>query len=104
MDLTESEIRLKDDMETELGFIVNNPNILDGDETPLMSVNMFYDNPINYTKLLIKMGANPNIINPELGTAFTYAVSNNNTDTLKYLLSVGANPLIKDGDGETPYD
>jgi ankyrin repeat protein len=105
MDLTESEIRLKDDMETDLGFIVNDPNMQINGETPLMSVNMsYYNPPIYYTKLLIKMGADPNIVHPELGTALHFAVSNDNTDVLKYLLSVGANPFVKDGDGETPYD
>ena len=103
MRLTESEIRLKHDMETELGFIVNDPNMQINGETPLMLVN-FTDDPLNYTKLLIKMGANPNITHQEYGTALHYTVSNDNTDTLKYLLSVGANPFIKDGDGETPYD
>ena len=106
MDLTESELRLKDDMETELGFIVNDPNMLThnySDETPLMLVN-FTNNPLNYTKLLIKMGADPNFTDPEEGTVLHYAVANENPDTLKFLLSVGANPFIKDGDGETPYD
>ena len=104
--LTESELRLKDDMEMQLGFIVNDPNMLDSDGlTPLMLVNMFYNNPINYTKLLIKMGANSNIINPEYGTALHFAVSPvHNYESAKYLLSVGANPFVKDGDGETPYD
>jgi hypothetical protein len=104
MGLTAREESLKNDMETELGFIVNDPNMQINGETPLMLVNPYYHDPFDYTKLLIKMGANPNIINPELGTALHYAVANDNTDTLKYLLSVGANPFIKDGDGETPYD
>ena len=104
MDLTMSEIRLKHNMERELGFIINDPNMLHNGETPLMLVNTYYHDPLNYTKLLIKMGANPNIISPELGTALHFAVSNDNIDTLKYLLSVGANPFIKDSDGETPYD
>jgi len=113
MDLTESELILKQDMERQLGFIVNNPNILDSNgNTPLMLVNMFYndpinllyDNPVNYTKLLIKMGADPNIVHHEYGTALHFAVHNNNVETLKYLLSVGANPFFKDVLGETPYD
>lgn len=102
--LTESELILKQDMETELGFIVNDPNMQINGETPLMLVNTYYHDPFDYSKLLIKMGANPNIVHPELGTALHYTVSNDNTDTLKYLLSVGANPFVKDGDGETPYD
>ena len=106
MDLTESELRLKDDMERELGFVVNDPNMLDSDgNTPLMLVNLFYNNPINYTKLLIKMGADPNIINPEYGTALHSAVTPvPHYESAKYLLSVGANPFVKDGDGDTPYD
>ena len=106
--LTAREIRLKHDMERELGFVVNDPNMLTynySNETPLMLVNMFYNNPINYTKLLIKMGANPNIIIPELGTALHSAVSPvPHYESAKYLLSVGANPFVKDGDGDTPYD
>jgi len=105
MNLTESELRLKHDMEMQLGFPVLRPNMLNSHgETPLMLVNMFYNNPINYTKLLIKIGADPNFIDPEEGTVLHYAVANENPDTLKYLLSVGANPFIRDGQGETPYD
>ena len=106
MGLTVSELRLKHDMERQLGFIVNDPNMLDSDGlTPLMLVNIFYNNPINYTKLLIKMGADPNIINQEYGTALHAAVTPiPHYESTKYLLSVGANPFIKDGDGETPYD
>ena len=103
--LTDREIRLKHDMETELGFIVNDPNMLThnySDETPLMLVN-FTEDPLNYTKLLIKMGADPNFTDEE-GTVLHYVVANKNPDTLKFLLSVGANPFIRDGDGETPYD
>jgi ankyrin repeat protein len=106
MDLTESELRLKDDMERQLGFIVNDPNMLDSDGlTPLMLVNLFYNNPINYTKLLIKMGADPNIVHHEFGTALHSAVTPvPHYESAKYLLSVGANPFVKDSDGDTPYD
>tara|TARA_B100000902_G_scaffold65012_1_gene71572 strand:+ start:4518 stop:5066 length:549 start_codon:yes stop_codon:yes gene_type:complete len=104
MGLTESEIRLKHNMERELEFQIHNPNMLINNETPLMLVNTYNNDPLDYTKLLIKMGANPNIINPELGTALHFTVSNDNINTLKYLLSVGANPFIKDSDGVTPYD
>jgi ankyrin repeat protein len=112
MGLTAREIMIKDDMERELGFHIYDPNMLTSDgETPLMLVNIFNDdlppifwNPIIYTKLLIKMGANPNIINPELGTALHFATTNDFAKIVKYLLSVGANPFVKDGDGKTPYD
>jgi len=106
MDLTESELRLKHEMERQLGFIVNDPNMLDSDgNTPLMLVNLFYNNPINYTKLLIKMGADPNIVHHEFGTALHSAVTPvPHYESAKYLLSVGANPFIKDSEGETPYD
>lgn len=104
--LTVRDLRLKHDMETELGFVVNDPNMLTynySNETPLMLVN-FTDDPLNYTKLLIKMGADPNFTDEEEGTVLHYAVANENPDTIKYLLSVGANPFIRDGQGETPYD
>ena len=106
MDLTESELRLKDDMERQLGFPVLRPNMLNSHgDTPLMLVNMFYNNPINYTKLLIKMGADPNVKHYEFGTALHSAVSPvPHYESVKYLLSVGANPFIKDSEGETPYD
>ena len=104
--LTESEIRLKHDMEMQLGFPVLRPNMLDSDgNTPLMLVNLFYNNPIKYTKLLIKMGADPNVKHYEFGTALHSAVTPvPHYESAKYLLSVGANPFIKDGDGDTPYD
>mgnify|MGYP001259676579 CR=1 FL=1 len=106
MNLTESELRLKHDMERELGFHIYDPNMLNSrGETPLMLVNLFYNNPIKYTKLLIKMGADPNAKHYEFGTALHSAVSPvPHYESAKYLLSVGANPFIKDGDGETPYD
>ena len=107
MGLTERELRLKNDMEYELGtFNIVDPNALTDPllrETPLMEVNITSD-PLNYSKLLIKMGADPNIIHEQLGSALHYAVANENPDTTRYLLSVGANPFVKDGDGETPYD
>ena len=54
--LTARDLRLKNDMEMELGFIVDYPNSLTfsetySGETPLMLVN-FTDDPLNYTKLL----------------------------------------------------
>ena len=106
--LTARDLRLKNDMEMELGFIVDYPNSLTfsethSGETPLMLVN-FTDDPLNYTKLLIKMGADPNFTDEEEGTVLHYAAANENPDTLKYLLNVGANPFIRDGQGETPYD
>ena len=105
MRLTESELRLKDDMERRLRFIVNDPNMLDNDgDTPLMLVNLLYNNPINYTKLLIKMGADPNIVHHEFGTALHSAAERGHYESAKYLLSVGANPFIKDSEGEIPYD
>jgi len=103
--LTEWDEYIKNDMNNELGFNVIFPDLknIDG-ETPLMLVNFTHD-PLNYTKLLIKMGADPNIQNSlEDSTALHYVVANENPDTLKYLLSVGANPFVKDIDGETPYD
>lgn len=77
--------------------------MLINNETPLMLVN-FTNDPLNYTKILIKMGANPNFIHREDGTSLHYTVANENPETLKYLLSVGANPFIPDSFEETPYD
>lgn len=112
MGLTENEIMIKGNMERELGFHIYDPNMLNSyGETPLMLVNIFNDdllpifwNPIIYTELLIKMGADPNIVHPELGTALHFATTNDFAKIVKYLLSVGANPFIKNGDGKTPYD
>lgn len=104
MDLTYREKIIKNNMNRDLGFNVIFPDLktING-ETPLMLVN-FTNDPLNYTKSLIKMGANPNITEQENGTALHYVVANQNPDTLEYLLSVGANPFLKDGDGFTPYD
>ena len=79
------------------------PNNIDGGETLLMIANQT-NNPLLYTELLIKDGANPNIVFPEYGTALHYAVVNNNIETIEYLLQNGANPFLKDGNNETPYD
>ncbi|MDA7663779.1 ankyrin repeat domain-containing protein [bacterium] len=103
--LTRGEEYLKNNMNNELGFNVIFPDLknIDGN-TPLMLVN-FLSNPLNYTKILIKMGANPNIQNSlEDSTALHYAVANENQETIRYLLSIGSNPFVKDIDGETPYD
>ena len=109
MDLTESELRLKDDMQRKMPRHYNRNMTIDDlniqpNESALMRINQFGYDPINEAKLLIKMGADPNITEEEEGTALHYAVANENPETLKYLLSVGANPFIKDGDGKTPYD
>ena len=110
MDLTESELRLKDDMQRKMPRHYNINMTIDDlniqpNESALMRINQFGYDPINEAKLLIKMGADPNITEEEEGTALHYAVANENPETLKYLLSVGANPFIRDNFyGDTPYD
>ena len=110
MDLTEREELLKFDMERKMPRHYNRNMTIDDlnvqpNESALMRINMFGYDPINETKLLIKMGADPNITEQENGTALHYAVTNKNLETLKYLLSVGANPFIRDKFyGDTPYD
>jgi len=110
MDLTEREIRLKHDMERKMPNHYNRNMTIDDlniqpNESALMRINEFGYDPINEAKLLIKMGVDPNIIEQEYGTALHYAVGFENPETLKYLLSVGANPFIRDNFyGVTPYD
>jgi hypothetical protein len=105
--LTEREIGIKLDMERRLRFIVNDPNMLDSDgNTPLILVNRHsYIQTFKYTKLLIKMGADVNLQDIEGRTVLHFAVLPlPNYKLVKYLLSVGANPLIKNDNGKTPYD
>ena len=110
MDLTDREIRLKDDMQRKMPIHYNRNMTIDDlniqpNESTLMRINQFGYDPINEAKLLIKMGVDPNITEEEEGTALHYAVTNENPETLKYLLSVGANPFIRDNFyGDTPYD
>jgi ankyrin repeat protein len=107
--LTERDEMIKNDMEIKMPNHYNRNMTIDDlnvqpNESALMKINMFENDPINETKLLIEMGVNPNITEHEYGTALHYAVANENPNTLKYLLSVGANPFIRDSFGETPYD
>ena len=110
MDLTESELRLKDDMQRKMPRHYNRNMTIDDlniqpNESALMRINMFGYDPINEAKLLIKMGADPNIVHHEFGTALHSAVTPvPHYESAKYLLSVGANPFIRDSEGETPYD
>jgi len=107
--LTERDEMIKNDMERKMPNHYNRNMTIDDlnvqpNESALMRINMFENDPINETKLLIEMGVNPNITEQEYGTALHYAVANENSNTLKYLLSVGANPFIRDSYGETPYN
>ena len=107
--LTERDEMIKNDMERKMPNHYNRNMTIDDlnvqpNESALMKINMFENDPINETKLLIEMGVNPNITEQEYGTALHYAVANENSNTLKYLLSVGANPFIRDSYGETPYN
>ena len=73
-----------------------------GHITPLMeAANMNHN---RYTSELLKYGADPNIVT-EGGTALHFAIMNENSMILLYLLlKNGANPFLKDGDGDTAYD
>lgn len=90
---------------TELDLDFYDPNLMDDNgETPLMLVN-YEDDPYNFTKILIKDGADPNIINPiDESSPLHYAVQNNNTKTVEYLLENGANQFFRDVEGYTPYE
>ena len=107
--LTERDEMIKNDMERKMPNHYNRNMTIDElnvqpNESALMRINMFENDPINETKLLIEMGVNPNITEQQYGTALHYAVGNENPDTLKYLISVGANLFIRDSYGETPYN
>ena len=84
-----------------------NPNSLHLDRhvgymTPLMEAST--TNDPRYIVLLLRYGANPNIVT-EGGTALHYATVNNDSIRILYLLlKNGANPFLKDDDGHTPYD
>jgi ankyrin repeat protein len=92
---------------TELDLDFYDPNLMDDDgETPLMLVNYEdEDDPYNFTKILIKDGADPNITNPiDRSSPLHYAVANNNSETVEHLLENGANPFFRDLVGYTPYE
>jgi len=84
-----------------------NPNSLHysqhvGHLTPLMeAANM---NHARYTSELLKYGADPNIVT-DGGTALHFAIMNENSMILLYLLlKNGVNPFLKDEDDDTSYD
>jgi len=69
--------------------------------TPLMSAAMSDDPTILI--LLLAYGVDINYSN-DMGSVLYYAVFNENLNILRLLLLEGADPFIKDADGETPYD
>lgn len=70
--------------------------------TPLMEASN--DNDPRYVIGLLRYGADPNIVT-EGGTALHFALMNNNSIRILYLLlKNGANPFLKDDDDNTPYD
>jgi hypothetical protein len=73
-----------------------------GHITPLMeAANM---NHPRYVIELLNYGADPNIV-IESGTALHFALMNENSMILLYLLlKNGANPFLKDDEDDTPYD
>ena len=84
-----------------------NPNSLHLDHhvgfmTPLMEAAT--TNSPRYIVELLRHGADPNIVT-DGGTALHYATVNNDSIRILYLLlKNGANPFLKDEDGETAYD
>jgi ankyrin repeat protein len=70
--------------------------------TPLMEAGNL--NHPRYVIELLKYGANPNIVT-ECGTALHFVLMNDDSiPLLNLLLKNGANPLLKDGEGNTAYD
>ena len=70
--------------------------------TPLMEASN--DNDSRYIVELLKYGADPNIVT-DSGTALQHALLNRNSITiLNLLFKNGANPFLKDEDGDTAYD
>ena len=58
----------------------------------------------NCLRDLLKFGAAVNHMDAEGNTALHYAVRAMDLDSMKVLLTYGANPMFKNEDGETPYD
>jgi hypothetical protein len=74
-----------------------------GQKNPLIKLSESRNNPIymNIITLLLKNGANPNLLN---SSALVNAVINNNTKLIIQLLNAGANPFIKFPNNEKIYD
>lgn len=114
MEVTELDTNLMDSIRSfnferfkQLLEIGANPNSLHPDQhvgylTPLTEAATM--NQPRYIVELLKYGANPNKI-VEGGTALHFATVNNDSIRILYLLlKNGANPFLKDEDGETAYD
>lgn len=56
-----------------------------------------------FIRELLKYGANPNIVT-DIKPALILALYNHNIDNFKLLLINGANPFLKDNNGDTAYD
>ncbi|KAJ5736256.1 ankyrin repeats (3 copies) domain-containing protein [Penicillium malachiteum] len=57
---------------------------------------------INFLKMLLEKGANPNTQDSRGRTALNFAVQNNNNDRILVLLGKGANPNTQDVQGSSP--
>ena len=85
-----------------------NVNIQDGNgKTALMYAAgnfEFAQERTKVVKVLIDNGANVDIQDKEGKTALMHATMNVHTETVKYLLSIGADPFLENNYGETAHD
>ena len=69
----------------------------------LLTVAAFSGQP-ETVRLLLDLGADPNVANNDSGTALHVAVFMGRADSAKLLLDAGADTTVKDANGQTPVD
>lgn len=92
-------------------FRVRNPKIIEVLVTAGVDINVALysaasnERCVGILNRLIELGANPNIIKPEIGLAPLHIASDNgNLEAVKVLIKNGANPNALDVNGRTPFE
>jgi ankyrin repeat protein len=79
-------------------------NVKSSDKTLLESVCLNKESPEESLKLLLEHGANIHAVNANHDTALHHAARQGNLNIIRYLITKGADPTVKNLDQQTPWE